>query len=864
MGIQLKIDYRYFNAMVFTIVGGFLFLCGCIQCIIFRNRFEPAMQFFKHFQYALFLELLLLAITDRLEIAEGIVCIISIDAIEMILLLFEKWQKKQEKKQNNNHTKESDFPNIDLFPTRCRQLDCFIPILKQQKDEPYSLMISAEWGMGKSSFVKALALDYRMSKDHFVWIMAGSEKSVSEIMLEISEQIIKILRENNIFIEKEHSIENYFLAFSGLLEEAGVELWGKVSHMLGIGSERNARNQQYLNNKLKKLNSTIYLIIDDLDRCEPEYRSKMFKVIRESTDLVNCKTLFLADKTLFHTDKTDSSTEDFPFDYMEKYISYTLYLHPVSYDEISDFYLSEIFTEAAVMEFSDLILNGRSPVAVRSQVHLFPQNVLHNLNYQKENQKLPLEDIAAITSQIQNNLTNPRKVKNYFKDIKRNLRKLSSGISQISMEYLREDWMNAVFTVSFLKNILPERYSHVQSCTDIYTYFQKNNDVIINAIMEISPCKPSMPGRRAEILNYIMFRLDTLDFSERKALERRYRKELLEKNIILNHVKAYCEITQSYEDYEEILNAYAKTNYKTESEKNTFIEVLMDKLSAPFTSLKANTPEFLEFSRKLIKVLTMDLWTEYQRQFCITEGEKIMRKAILESLPSFKSLLYLFFNNILVDTVWQKHEIIDIDSLFIVLCEIDTNSKFIVQPDHESAMQKVELFYRNMKMELKKANTSTETYFQKITLSLEIYKFWEHTIQSLSQITDSANPYIKYFNFQGDPTPKNSIFDNTGTLSEALNILVYSSAGNNNSFAPKLTYIFSNIMHRLVELYEQNPAWFNDGITETGILLQQINQLADKVCQNSSKTQVDSDIIDEIRILVIKFNSLYKTHNANK
>lgn len=257
MGIQLKIDYRYFNAMVFTIVGGFLFLCGCIQCIIFRNRFEPAMQFFKHFQYALFLELLLLAITDRLEIAEGIVCIISIDAIEMILLLFEKWQKKQEKKQNNNHTKESDFPNIDLFPTRCRQLDCFIPILKQQKDEPYSLMISAEWGMGKSSFVKALALDYRMSKDHFVWIMAGSEKSVSEIMLEISEQIIKILRENNIFIEKEHSIENYFLAFSGLLEEAGVELWGKVSHMLGIGSERNARNQQYLNNKLKKLNSTI-------------------------------------------------------------------------------------------------------------------------------------------------------------------------------------------------------------------------------------------------------------------------------------------------------------------------------------------------------------------------------------------------------------------------------------------------------------------------------------------------------------------------------------------------------------------------------------------------------------------------------
>lgn len=39
---------------------------------------------------------------------------------------------------------ESDYPNPDLYPARKRQLENFVPVLEQQKQELYAIMISRE------------------------------------------------------------------------------------------------------------------------------------------------------------------------------------------------------------------------------------------------------------------------------------------------------------------------------------------------------------------------------------------------------------------------------------------------------------------------------------------------------------------------------------------------------------------------------------------------------------------------------------------------------------------------------------------------------------------------------------------------
>lgn len=79
--------------------------------------------------------------------------------------------------------KESDYPNPHLYYTREKQLEKFISILEQQKGEPYAVMISGEWGMGKTSFVQALEKRLKeLNNDYFVWIYAGSEKYLFQIL----------------------------------------------------------------------------------------------------------------------------------------------------------------------------------------------------------------------------------------------------------------------------------------------------------------------------------------------------------------------------------------------------------------------------------------------------------------------------------------------------------------------------------------------------------------------------------------------------------------------------------------------------------------------------------------------------------
>lgn len=150
--------------------------------------------------------------------------------------------KKEDEKEVS---KQSDYPNSDLYLTRERQLEKFVEILEQQKDEPYAVMISGEWGTGKSSFAKAL--EKKLNKDYFIWVRAGSEKSVSDIMSDIADQVLEILKKNNIYIENSDLIEKYFTAFSGLLEENGLKFFNKVTKMFGILIHDDSRS--YLNKR---------------------------------------------------------------------------------------------------------------------------------------------------------------------------------------------------------------------------------------------------------------------------------------------------------------------------------------------------------------------------------------------------------------------------------------------------------------------------------------------------------------------------------------------------------------------------------------------------------------------------------------
>ena len=428
IGAMPEIEYKYFYIMIFILAVGLVMLYAIFQCITYRKVTIPLLLACKNVEYIILVEIFLLAFSSKLELLECLTGTFAIICVDIAFMLYEKLKCKEEKVVS----KESDYENDDLYYTRAKQLEKFIPILEQQKEEPYAIMISGEWGLGKTSFVKAL--EKKLENDVFIWVRAGSEKSVSEIMIEISEQILEILKDNNILVEKGSLIEKYFLAFSGLLDDSGLNFFSKFASIF-VGEE-SKDSKEYLNGKLKELDKTIYLIIDDLDRCSKEHQANMFKVIIESTELEHCKTMFLVDKTQF-------LQSDFTEHYIEKYISYTLDLCDVDYVEIMDYYIDNILKEERFSGISNIILKDRSVREIRKDIIDFANSILEVMDKElieskdnvselqrkwivgTEEKERNQQDIEAITnkindidktiSEIRKNIRNSRKVKNYLK-----------------------------------------------------------------------------------------------------------------------------------------------------------------------------------------------------------------------------------------------------------------------------------------------------------------------------------------------------------------------------------------------------------------------------------------------------------------
>ena len=84
-------------------------------------------------------------------------------------------------------------------------------------------------------------------------------------MRTLSVKIIQILKENNVFIENEALVEKYFFSY---LKESKLKVLNQFIINYVLKSDES--DKEYINNKLGELNRTIYLIIDDLDRCKDD------------------------------------------------------------------------------------------------------------------------------------------------------------------------------------------------------------------------------------------------------------------------------------------------------------------------------------------------------------------------------------------------------------------------------------------------------------------------------------------------------------------------------------------------------------------------------------------------------------------
>lgn len=860
MGLMPKIEYTYFNATVFILIIAGIIVYAFLLCLMFKKILLPIIQNCKYIQSVVFLELFLLSITQNLDLLEWATGTLGIISLEILISLFEKIINIQQDKKEVN--KENDYPNPDLYPTRRKQLEKFITVLKQQEHEPYAVMVSGEWGAGKSSFIQAL--EKKLDANSFIWVYAGSEKTVSEIMSDISIKILEVLKKNNIFIENKDSIEKYFLAFSDLVEDTALKPLKRISSVLARG--KNFDDREYLNCKLADLNKPIYLIIDDLDRCDSEYQAKMFKVIRESMELRNCKTMFLVDKSKFLDEKYNAN-------YIEKYVSYTLDLCDVEYLEIVNYLIADIFDYKFIQEMNMVLLKDRSMEQFREMVYRFPTNFLEKLEKELSKEKnsngnkkddeikriqAKIKDIESVIFRIKKDITISRKLKNYLKGIKRDIITLNNGIENSSEEFLNEDWLEAIVEVQFVKNFMPEIFNDIKMSEDIFGFGQKYQGYIIDIVFDLHYGFLIHNEKKEAILNYLIYKIDVINFEKVKTMKERYLSELRNNKHVISNIDMYIEFAETYDDLNTVLHIIKKQEYDNISQEN-FIGKIFELLSKQSSPFKANTKEFLDFSKQFIACLIETGLSDKGKILCVSEGNLVVRRTIVDNAREFVNILSILFDVTTVGNNWSTLSVADVNEFYEVLKKIDKKSRFMGLEDEINKLLSIRTYYANLEVELKKEKykgigLDFEKLFSSIKIIFEICEFWDDIEYVLndSGAEESTLVFKKYFILESGYSFRDEVFDDVTNLVEALRALKEFYLSKENNYESDYSLLLLRLSYRIILQYEGNSAWFREKKKEISKLLMELSEV---VCRlDKAKAYYEKDDIDKIKIYTYKFN----------
>lgn len=866
MGVVLKIEYVYFNAAVFILIIGAIIAYTFLLCMMFKKILEPIMQSCKYIQFVIFLELFLVSITQNLELLEWMAGALGIVGVEMLIMLLEKLMDIQQKKKEKEKRKEDDYPNPDLYPTRRRQLEKFVSVLEQQEHEPYAIMISGEWGSGKSSFVQAL--EKKLDKNSFIWVYAGSEKSVLETMSDISDKIVKVLKKNNIFIGDKNSIEKYFLAFSDLVEDTALKPLKKISSVLMKG--RSVDDREYLNCKLDSLSRPIYLVIDDLDRCDSEYQAKIFKVIRESTELHNCKTIFLVDRNKFLNEKYDEN-------YIEKYVSYTLYLCEVDYQEIIDYLIAEIFDNKFIQEMNPVLLKDRDMDQVREMIYRFPIDLLvmlenevlkeeNSIRNKNDNEILrvqeKIKEIKRAIPSIKKDITISRKLKNYLKGIKRNINTINNDIEESIGEFRNEDWLEAIIEVQFVKNFMPKIFTDIRMSRDIFEFGRKNQGYVINIVFGLHYGSLIHNEKKETMLNCLIYKIDVIDFNKVKTMKEEFLSELRSDRGTIANIGRYIDSAETYDDLDKILHIYEKQEFDDIGLRENFINKIFELLFKQHSPFKANTKEFLEFSNRLVHCLVETGLTDKEKTLCTSEGRLIVERTIVDNTKLFVNILFIFFDITTVENIWRDSMITDINKLYETLKRIDKKLRFIRPDDETNKLLSIKKCFENLEEELKRGKYENigldlKEIFSDIKMVLDICKFWDNIEYALNDKGTEGNAILlkKYFILENWYSVREKIFDDVNNLVEALKILNKFYLSKEDDYESNYSLLLLRLSYRVILRYEEDQEWFREKEKEIKKLLMETAEVAyrlDKATDDYAK-----DTIIKIKIYTYKFGGYY-------
>lgn len=574
VGLEVKFKSSYMPMLVGVLMGLFLLAIYAVEFLRYHvkdsaenqriNRLKIANRMCQVFYYFVFAEVLLLSITNHLEMIEAVVCSFMVIALKYLERILDFEIEKMF--QDESNPQKLDIPvkhREDLFGERRKQLLTVCKELEEIEKSPFAIMISGEWGSGKSSFLNAMK--EQMDNVEFIIIEGGMEIDMKNILNDIAIQIEKVFEKNKFYIGRNSSVEKYFEYIGNMAEGVGYSFAADILKGLRKGSaDGYEQNKDAINKELLKfyevVNKKIFIVIDNLDRVKDEVRDKMFDVIRESINLNCCTTVFLVDQEKIRTNHISK-------EFIEKYINRHIELCPISYEviyaeyyeEFSDLKFESDYINQKKEEIMEYMLDEIESIIEACEEEREERRKTRGTYNSDEDKKYVQEQIKSWTDVInrqKKGIQNPRKFKRFLFD---HLGVMLAVVDSVWFSdemfeanlYSKLDWGKIIFRIAYLKSFLYEEYDALLYSGSLKNFSRRTKEYrVVKVILGIE--RDRYLNDKLDVIELLVYHLYSLD----SRLDRSKIQSLLDE---LNYNRLQEKNLQRY--FEECIYLDKKNEY---------------------------------------------------------------------------------------------------------------------------------------------------------------------------------------------------------------------------------------------------------------------------------------------------------------
>ncbi len=93
--------------------------------------------------------------------------------------------------------------------------------------------------------------------------------------------------------------------------------------------------------------------------------------------------------------------------------------------------------------------------------------------------------------------------------------------------------------------------------------------------------------------------------------------------------------------------------------------------------------------------------TDQDRRLCVSGGNSILRKAIIDNFIDFRKVLSVLFDITIIENNFQTLDVYGVNEFYEKLKKIDKNSRFMGLESEINKLLSIKTYYENLQVELK-------------------------------------------------------------------------------------------------------------------------------------------------------------------